>query len=369
MTGFSPVQIIAQLYKYIPRATNLFANIVTPVSASVDNSTPQKLSINISNHGLITGKQVTIINSLINNPITGVSQYTASDGVTNILRFTVQAAHDITVGYTENIILAGFTDGGLNQQWTELYVPDRYHFDIEYPTLPTLTGNEVMQMIIEIGIDGIWPVTVIDANNFTISLNSAMYIAPGPVPQLEVALSQNITWVKDFKVVQEMYTKQAPGSNWMFLVMEDCHLSKDVYVPDDASAKNTPGIEQRLFMINNFTIDVIIPTDTDIGGSNAVQLCWGPLLLAMISVMSGVQFNNTNENANYLTVLKSHSALVYNRAYYGHGYTFEYVYVIDNSDVFETNYIDSVNLEGFNQTLIAPSDSGSTFNLDEGGQE
>jgi hypothetical protein len=291
------------------------------------------------------------------------------DGVTNILRFTVSAAHDITVGYTESIILSGFTDTGLDQTWTELYVPDRYHFDIQYPTIPTLTGKEVMQMAIEIGIEGIWPVTVIDPNNFQITLNNAMYMAPGTVPQLQVVLSQNITWVRDFKVVQEIYTKQASTSNWLFLIMEDCHLSKDAYIPDDATAKNTPGIEQRLFMINNFTLDVIIPTDSDIGGSNAVQLCWGPLLLGIISVMSGVQFNDTNANANYVTVLKRHSALVYNRTYYGHGYTFEYVYVIDNTDVFASNFISSVNLEGFNQTLFPPADAGSTFNLDEGGQE
>jgi len=366
--AFSPVDIVTQLHKYLPRVTSLFSTIVTPESASIVAGSPQKLSINIPGHRLKNGNQITVFGSLINNPITAVSQYTASDTTTNILRFTVAAPHDITVGYTAFINLSGFADAGLNSQWTELYIPDRYHFDIAYPTLPTLTGNEVMQQSLEIGIDGIWPVTVVDKDNITITLTDSIYMEAGLVPQLSVSLKNRITWVRDFKTVQEMYTKEPPDNNWLFLVMEDCRLSKSVNVPDDATAKNSAGTQQRLSMINLFSLDVIIPTKDDIGGSNAVQLCWSDLLLAMIHIMSGVSFDPTL-NSNYTTVLKGHSALVYNRAYYGHGYTFEYVYELDNDDIFSSKYITSVNLEGFNQSFLPPSDTGSNFNLDIGGNE
>lgn len=366
--GFSPVDIVTQLHKFLPRVTSLFSTIVTPHSASIVSGTPQVLALNIPSHGLKNGNQITVFASLINNPITAVSQYTASDTVTNILHFTVTAPHDITVGYTAFIKLSGFSDTGLNGQWTQLYVPDRYHFDIAYPTLPTLTGSELMQQALEIGIDGIWPVTVVDKDNITIALIDSIYMEPGVVPQLSVALKNRITWVRDFKTVQEMYTKQAPDNNWLFLVMEDSRLSKDINVPDDATAKNSSGTEQRLSMINLFSLDIIIPTTQDIGAANAVQLCWKDLLFAIIQIMSGVKFDPT-ENSNYVTVLKSHGALVYNRAYYGHGYTFEYTYELSIDDIFSGNYITSVNLEGFNQSLLPPSDTGSNFNLDIGGQE
>lgn len=367
--GFSPLDIVTQLHKYLPRITSLFSNIVTPNAASIVAGSPQILSLNIPDHGLETGNQITVFGSLISNPITAVTQYTSSaDGVTNILRFTVAAPHDITVGYTELIKLAGFTDAGLNGEWTELYVPDRYHFDIAYATLPTLTGNELMQQPLEIGIDGVWPVTVVDSNNVTIALTDSIYMEPGPVPEISVSLSNRVTWVRDFKTVQEMYTKEPPDSNWIFLVMEDAKLSKDVNVPDDATAKNSSGTEQRLSVINLFSLDVIIPCRNDLGAASAVQLCWSSLLFALIAIMSGVKFNPTS-NSNYMTVLKGHGALVYNRAYYGHGYTFEYVYEMSVSDIFSSKYIESVNLEGFNQSLLPPSDAGSNFNLDIGGQE
>jgi hypothetical protein len=368
---FSPSAIIGQLTQYLPELTNMF-NQQAAVSAVVSGNSPQLLTITLANHGFSTGAWVVLTNSLVNNPIIGVSQHFAADGVTNILRFQTQAPHDLICNNNlfppdaDPVTMIGFADPGLDSTLTTIDVSDRYHFDVVYPTMPTLTGSETLQLPISTGLNGPWQITVIDINTFSITLNNAMYIQPGNVPQLNVNWGFNISGTPDWKTAMSLYTPQSPPkNNWIFVIMGDCRAGKDPNILSDAKQTNTSVTEQRIKMINTFSLTVLLPTNQSFSGAEAEELCWNEILFNLIQVMSGVNFPTTL-NSDYITTLISHGIVAYNTAYYAHNFEFEYVYEVANIDTWSDNFQESIALRQINMSLLAPLDTGSTINLDTG---
>ena len=126
MSFFSPEIILDHLKIYLPRLTDLFSTN-TNVASEIITGSPQTLRITKATHGLSAGNEVITINGLIDNPITAVSDVGDENG-NEILRFTTQNNHDLTIDYTSFILLDGFTDTGLNTTF-ELYgVPSRNIF-------------------------------------------------------------------------------------------------------------------------------------------------------------------------------------------------------------------------------------------------
>ena len=356
---FSPNAIITHLQTNLPKITNLFSDIVT-VSGIILAGTTQTLRVAYPLHGLVTGKKITISDNLISNSITSVSLVTVND--IKYLRFTTSYNHDITLDYNASVTLTGFTNTALNTTWTVYNTINRKSFDIQYNTLPTLNATEKMNQFIENGLNGIWAVTKVNDNTFDILLTGKPQFQPQTVPLLKIATNFKLWHAEDWNNAKEVYTKQTTPQCGMFLIMEDASVSKSIDVESDANQMNAIGNEQRLKVINRFTLDIIQPASNEISAGNAIQKAWTDLLFIIVKIMAGVSFDS---NTKYVTSLLEHVALEYNHAFYGHGYTFEYVYEITNSDVYYTNFVKSTSFKDIYLQFDEVQD-GSYLSLDGG---
>lgn len=363
---FTPSAIMTQLMEYLPKLTDIFCDNTIVIGEVVAGS-PQKLNVNLTSHGLTTGQYVVLSNSLIQNAIIGVSQYTSPLG-DNVLRFETNVPHDMicnkTLGDIDTASMVGFSDTGLNGDFVLYDVSDRTHFDIIYPTLPTLAATEYLQVYIQNGLDGIWAVIKDDDDNFHIKLTGAMFIDPQTVPRLKLSTNFRIWPAFDWNEAKQIYTGGiVSGKAAMFIIMGDCRASKDINIQSDARATYAQGNEQRIKMINTFSLNVIQPTTGSLSGAEAIELAWNDILLLLVKVVSGINFEVTRNN-EYITTLIDHGAGEYNKAFYMHSYTWEYVYEISNVETFINNFSKSVALRDIYFSLIPPQDAGSYIDLD-----
>ena len=122
--------------------------------------------------------------------------------------------------------------------------------------------------------------------------------------------------------------------------MEDCNISKDRSIESDANKTDSPQNQQRSRLINYFSIVCFFPTANDLGGMDPVQLAWTDIFVFILSALQGKEFE-TFDNSNFVTAFTSHGTNDYVRAYYTHGYTFEYVFDITDIQAFTENFIKS----------------------------
>ena len=193
---FSPLPIVKHLKEFLPQLTDLFCDKIS-VAAEIITGTPQILRITEVAHGSSVGDKIVITDSLINNKITSVSQFTDADG-TEILRFTTRSEHDLTFEYEDNLTdgkiqISGFTDTGLNTSFALYGVPSRNTFEIIYDTLPTLNGSEVLTEIWEIGLNEQLEISnIISVDVYEIELTDKPIYDLLPLPVINV--------VKQFRI-------------------------------------------------------------------------------------------------------------------------------------------------------------------------
>ncbi len=327
--NYSPQLILSHLQEYLPQLTDAFTN-ETAVNAGIKAGSPQVLRIVYNSHTYNIGDSIILAGSKLDNGINNVQQF-FEDG-TSILRFTTNVKHDLTEDYDENLTdgkveLTGFTDSGLNDFFTLYAVPSSTTFEIEYPTLPTLNGNETLREIRELGVNGTFEVTdVPDANTIDIDLVDRPEFDIKDVPNLKVIDSYRIMIVADWNRAKELYTKQSIDDLYLFIIMEDVDISKERRLENDAAASNTAQNELRVKNICRFTLDVVIPTQNAVDGSQAVQLAYDELYTILLAVMAGAPLGS-DENSKYISTLTSHGPVEdFNAAYYAHGYSFEYIF-------------------------------------------
>lgn len=336
----SPYGIKKHLQTFLPRLTDDFNDSVS-VSGEIIDGTSQILRVTEANHGKSTGNTVTLINVLINNPITAVSQSTEPDG-TKILRFTVENDHDLTFEYEGNTIeLNGFTDSQFNVTFDLYGVPNRTTFEIVKDDIPVLNGNEVLTEFWENGIDGNWSIENVTTNNYDIQLTDKPFFTPGILPKIERVTKWRISVTADINRANSIYTPQEQDKLWLFIIMGDMAASKDRNVVSDATAENNQQTAGRLLNINTFTLVVFIPTSkNDLAAARASQKAWTELNILLRSSMTGVKFEDFDDT-NYQVTMIGHGSTLYNNAYYGHGYDFEYSYNITNATSFIEKFIES----------------------------
>lgn len=361
MAFFSPTAILEHFREYLPRLTDLFSVSVS-VGAEIVTGTPQILRVTETNHGLAVNKQVLFADGKIDNKITAVQLFSDPSG--DVLRFTTASDHDLTLGYSGQVQLAGFTDQGLNNLFTLVDVPSRNIFEIEYSTLPTLNGSEVIRQDWELGINGVFSIDrVIDVNIYEIDLTDKPIFDPGTVPILNRIKSLRMSVALDAERANAGYTKE-PDSNklWLYVVMGDATASKDRRIKTDAVNDITPQNPADVLMINTFSILVFFPTHNETLGGGASQRAWEEVYLYMLAVGAGATFESFGRYDS-LTTLISHGSSTYNNGYYVHAYVFEYNNKYTQEQGYLTNFIQSRAFRDDKISLLKIAD-GSTLDLD-----
>jgi len=351
--AFNPNDILSHVKTYLPNFTNLFTD---ELACNADILAGQILRINYPAHNKTAGQKIQVVNSLLDNGINNVVQFI--DGAIIGLRFTTNVDHELTYGYNTQVELQGFSDSQFNGIFILYGVPDGNMFEILHDNLPVLNGNEVLRENRELGINRVNVITnIVDANNIEIDISDLPDFDIKPVYGLSIITNYRMAIVTNFKRLEELYTKQLPDSNWLFVIMEDVSASKERNLQNDATVLNTLQTAQRIKNIGRFTVDVIIPTKTTIAGASAIQLSYTTIYEALMNIITGFSFD-TYEN-NYLCAMIGHGSLVYNNAYYGHGYTFEQVFETTSANTFKENVIQSVPFRRINISFAELQDGSN----------
>ncbi len=337
----------------IPRYTDHFSELVTTSSIVASGGIA---IINAPSNGLTNNDAVTI---------NDIAQQTAIDSVSKdgfIYTFETSERHDLTLDYPgyENVTLGGFTQSEWNGSFKLIDVPTRRSFKIQsVNTLPILNTNEYLSEIRVDGINGRYPITKIDSNNFSISGD----FEDGDYSSGSINRSVRIAGSVSIERSLEEYTEQDVNDIWAFVSMNDAIASKDRNALNDATATFANGEEPRLRIIDGFSVFLIGNVSTEITGVDLLDIFRHDLLLPLSKSFSGVRFSTgLSGDGDFKTILIGHNFVIYNRATLVYQYNFQFSTDITLADQVENTDTRAFSEIDYTQSIGGNDTTDMTFN-------
>lgn len=321
--------VVRHLKTYLPIFTDEFTSNLTVVSASVASG--NIVAIEVTDHNLSVGNNLVISGGTLRNPLSSA----VLDGST--VKFTTKYEHDF-IKPSKLFDDQTLTLDGFGSVWDDTFdiidVPNRMNFNVNLPTGETLAPavNETQYVIEERGINGVHAVATTPTDDtFTVVLSDIPQLPIGPVDDLSIITGFRICQASDFKRAQAIYTKQT--SPYLFVIMTDTDISKDSHTFNDGIASFTAQDTNLLRLINNFSTTVFIPTDDDLSGGDAKDLCQSTLFIALLKSLFGVN-DFIDSPIKYSAVPAGSGPTEYNTAYYAHVYDWQVPSLITYEDGF-----------------------------------
>ena len=349
-------EVVAQLQLLMPKFSDLFSRTlsVTSIVASGGVAT-----INAVAHELVTDDPVTISGIAQKNPITSVSR----DGL--LFTFETSINHDLTLDDPEyeTVTIGGFTDSVWNDSFDLKGVPDRKTFIIQSvnPDLPVLNAGEYLTEIRIDGINGRYPVTVIDDDNFSVAGNFEDGNYLGGTIKKSVRISGSISYDRAF----EQYTKQTTEDLWMFVVMNDAATSKDRTAFSDATATKAANEDIRIRLIDGFSVFMIMNVKNETSAVDAIDVCRHDLLSPICKSLFGARFSTGLSGAgDFAAILTGHNFVNYDRSTISYEYSFEYSTDLTLEDSVENTDTRAFSEIDFTQSMGGDDTPDLTFNTE-----
>jgi hypothetical protein len=356
--AYSPAVLLRHLQEYLPRYTDLFSEQI-PVAAVIIDDTVQKLRVTIPGHGLSTGNKVVLSSGRTVNRITGATVTLDAIANTYVMRCATAVNHDLTGGLFETVTIQGFTDTALDGDYAFLSSISSDMFEVEVPFDSLPAGNLHVLENRSKGVNGALTITnVVDASTIDIDLLDTPLLDAQQVQGLIYSKNMRINVIANFERVKDIYSKEATADTaWLYLIMGDVAASKDHELENDAIRTDTVQNAQKVKMVGDFALCVMLPTHNDPLGAYAINLCYTEVYAAIIKTIVGVKLDGFL--SQYVTSLTDHGPLEYVPSYYGHGYTIQFVYEEDLDSFHYANNFVSTPLQS-----VAPG----TFDNKTGGQ-
>lgn len=363
----TPSNIVKHLKTYLPRITDLFTSKLTVLGATVSGGLT--LSINAVGHGRTVGQNLVVASGTVRNPI--IATMLNPD---NTVRFLTQYDHDLTepsqVNDVKNLTLGGFGNIWDGEHLID-HIPNRKSFDIALPAgetaAPTIDGNQYLIENRPVGLYGVQSVdTVIDPDNFTISLTGIPELPDGPIDDLEIITGYRIAAAESVDRAQDIYAKY-DDLPYLFVIMGDLDISRDRRVDNDSVATLNRQNLIKLTGLQNFSTTIFLSTDNDISGSDAQELIYDEIYTSLLKVLHCYAFENSENAVDYVTISTGHGGGVYNTAFITHVYDWQSPFDMTseigfdyNADVAFRNIAQNIDLFGDNEAVMT-----SHINLDE----
>lgn len=317
--------VIRHLIALLPNYTDLLSDILTVDSIGVAGST---ITIEFdADHGLITGDQISIHCSTIENVI---SSYVASGA--NLTTLSTTDDHDLTFNYEPTVNLRD-EDTSSIAEYTLTAVPNRKTFEVS-ATL-TATSYTLLEDREINPLNSLHSVTVI--NSTTIEITQANVSDDISVDLICVAKSIRISGATNIERITESYKTQMKVNDtflpWAFVVLNDVVIGKSRRVERDALQNQGNLNDWNLEQMQNFSIFVFIPSDDKITGRDARDQA-EILRAALYSSLLGAQFPTGMSQATPISsVVPTDDGIVgYDRSFYIHQYRFQQVVQISFED-------------------------------------
>lgn len=318
--------IVKTLWTYLPRETDKFSNFFNPDSVSVSGNLVTVLK---TAHGLSDNAVISVTGARVLNPISNIDD--SGDDVV----FTTTNSCDLTTDWQETVNLTSATDPGIDGDYTIVSVINRTNFSIaSFPDtgLTDVVFNEAR----DLSINGLYNITLIDADTFTYELDSAFAgsidIEPSSMNINTVRVSGSATYAK----AQSNYEEQPTGEFWGFVVLGENNLNKDRYVNTDSIMEQGNQNEWNGLIISPFTFYVFVPCNNSIGGMEPRDECEEARPAIYKSVV-GAQFDTgfTHDASSGVSPRRD-ATQAYKTAYYVHAFEFAQQAQVSTSDTLYT---------------------------------
>ena len=343
--SLKPSEIVTHLKKHLPRFTDLFTESLNVTAAAI--SSGNILTLTSVGHGKSPGQYVVISDGTVRNTIVTATL------INPTVEFTTEYPHDLTKPSLPNddyyLTMGGFGNDFDGQQEI-IEVPNRYNFEVNLPSdeivpgggvgfpltfpilfsgwTPTLVGTEYLSEAIPAGA---YPIaTTPDLDTITIDLSSARTLPEGTVDDIKVVSGFRIAAAADINRATDIYSKQATGAAYLFVIMTDMDVSKDRNILNDSIAELTRKDLLFLRLLQSFSTTVFLPTTEDLSGTDAQELAYDEVFTALLKTLYGYSIDGSMYKA--VSVPAGMGPGEYNSAYYTHVYDWQLPYIINFED-------------------------------------
>lgn len=322
--------IVEHMIQYLPRESSLFSEYFNPETVSVVGET---VSVMKTSHGLKDGQPIAVTGA---ERKTLVSAFTVvSDGI----QVTTATSHDMSDGWLDNqtIKMVSATDPSIDDTYYVTSIIDGKNFII--PSFPdtVLTDVYILENI-DYGINGMFLVSVSDADNFTYTLDFGEDIPITFTPvfypsSVKVHNALRISGSDSIERFLKSYEKKNADKLWMCIVVDDASFNKANTTQTDATNEQGGGGSSfwNVKMMSPFSVYVVVPCN-EINGRRArdLALAFRPSLYKAII---GASFSDgfTGQTISGVTP-EDDGAPIYNTAYYVHHFQFSQMTQISNDD-------------------------------------
>ena len=357
----TPRDVMAHLWRYLPTVTSLFNDSLTITNASVSGGI---ITGTIATGTPVVGQKVLLSGIKVRNPITAYL-----DNGDGTVRFTVANDHDQTEPRqrldTQQLELGGITPSIWNGSHDIINVPNRRTFEINKPagaTTPTVAGYLIERPTTVLGIGEVMSVV---GTTVTIQPEEGIFHYDADLETITVNRKIRARAAADINRATDIYTKQAVGKPFLFVIMTDVTVSKDRHTPNDGLATFTRQDMRLLRLLQNFAIAVFIPTQDDVGGDNAQHMAYGEIYDALTKIFYGFGFQDQESAIDYVTVSAGHGPGIYNSAYYLHVYDWQVPNVVTFESGFDghTPFITDVAFRDIQQDLYVNNSDQAVMSL------
>lgn len=322
----------------IPQLTDVFSDVVTAnIIATPDSTTDINCD---APHGQEIGSKIAVCVRKAKMQI-AITNAVFKDN--NNVELTFNGPHGlvdntnsiVNQSYNPTIELMGFVDPLMNGEQEFLYKIDSSCCVIKAPDDATLDLSPNAAMLDERNdyFNGWHPVDVIGPNTFRMPTNAALRSITN-ASNVSIALNIRACGTLGYDDVKEYYT----GDQSLRDVTLSIHPIGVVSVSKDRGAKSSATSELnnntvlRQMMLDGFHVVATVPTGETRGALQAIDLCHGEILNAVIKTFQGYRSSLPDLEGvdSYASILKQHGGMSFDRAFYAHEYQFETPYQFNN---------------------------------------
>lgn len=324
--------IVSQMIANLPRYSPYFSNTAVPDSFSttvgglvtVHTATPHKIAR--------VGDYVTL--SGIMTPVLIATATLIGD---DVIEFTTDTDHDLTLHPSDPITMVRITGTGYDEEYQLINVANRRKFKVRKTNQPDLPlGDIYLQQTFLFGYNGIQEVAaIVDANTFKFQL-AELFSNPIFFDNSKVSTNARISRAISIDVAREAYTKQKLDEVWAFVVLDDFTGNKDRMNPLDTNFTTGQNADYRQRIISGFKVYIFIPNKGDIltktsGGAarDLIEDVRRPLFRSLLGIDFGSGLAAGGQN---VCTWGGDRFFDYTGAYYIHEFSFQQVFDITYGD-------------------------------------
>jgi hypothetical protein len=233
------LDIITHLMEHLPRHTDKFTDFFESEGASIAGPV---VTITKTAHGLQTGHVVSVTDGAFLNPVASLAD------VTGGVQVVTTEKHDISYGWQGQVYLTSATDPSVDAWYDVVSVQSNLIFTIaSFPDV-ALT-DVVLHEYREVGINGLFAVSVVDVDTFTYTLDTDPGLTLALDSKVKIHNKLRISGASTIERCAKAYEKQSPDDMWGFVILGENAISKSRFANTDSDKQLVKYLSHAVFFL------------------------------------------------------------------------------------------------------------------------